>query len=349
MKTTAVSTQAIANATRLSLVKLQSELARGSQELSSGRHADVGLAIGARTGRSVELRGDLSRIATMLDTNGLVASRLDTVQAALTSARGTAEEFFGMLIALRDNPNALEIAGQQAEVNLRGLIGTLNSNLAGQYLFAGINTDEPPLANYFGTPSPARDAVRNSFETHFGFPPNDPAAAALSRADIDDFVATTFGALFDDPSWGTLFSQASDQTIVSRISTNETISSSVSANERGVRDLFMAYTLLADIGQGSALTGGAMQAVLERALDGVGSAIPQFTTIQARLGVVQNRVADASERMAIQRDILTKQVTGLENVDPFETATRVNALMSQIEISYSVTARVRSLSLIRYL
>ncbi len=73
------------------------------------------------------------------------------------------------------------------------------------------------------------------------------------------------------------------------------------------------------------------------------------TNVQARLGVAQNRVSDASERMSIQRDILTRQVTGLENVDPYEAATRVNALMSQVEVSYSLTARIRQMSLLRYL
>lgn len=349
MKTTAVSTQAIANATRLSLVKLQSELARGSQELSSGRHADVGLAIGARAGRSVELRTELARIGTILDTNGLVASRLDTVQAGLGNVRGSAEEFFGTLIALRDNPASLGVATQQASVNLRALIGTLNVNLAGQYLFAGINTDVAPLMDYHADGAPGRAAAQGAFAAHFGFAPTDPAAAALTRADIESFAETTFAALFDDPSWGALFSTASDRPIESRISTNETLASSVSANERAVRDLFMAYAFLGDVVQGSALPADAVQASIERAISLVGDALPQISALQARIGVVQNRVADASERMTIQRDILTRQITGLENVDPFETATRVNALMSQIEVSYSVTARIRAMSLIRYL
>ncbi|MGY6568320.1 MAG: flagellin, partial [Salinarimonas sp.] len=72
-------------------------------------------------------------------------------------------------------------------------------------------------------------------------------------------------------------------------------------------------------------------------------------SVKARLGVSQNRVAAADERLSIQRDIINRQIVDLENVDPFETATRVNSLMTQVEMSYSLTARIRQLSLLKYM
>src|SRR6056297_1235811 len=98
MKTTPISTQGIANSTRLSMIKTQNDLAKASNELSSGRWADVGLALGARTGQAVALRQELARIETIIDTNGLVAARLDTTQAGLANVQSTAEDFLGVLI-----------------------------------------------------------------------------------------------------------------------------------------------------------------------------------------------------------------------------------------------------------
>jgi flagellar hook-associated protein 3 FlgL len=349
MKTTPISTLGIANSTRLSMVKAQNALAKASEELSSGRFADVGLALGARTGQSVELRQELARIETILDTNGLVAARLDTSQAALSNIQGIAEDFLGVLIAVRENPQAADVVAPQAELNLKSLFGSLNANLNGQYLFAGINTDVEPLADYRGPPaSAAKAAVDAAFAGFFGFGQGDPAVAGITRAQMETFVDTALAPLFADPQWGATWSTASDENLSSRVSTNEVIATSANANEQPFRDLAMAYTMLVDLGA-DALPAPAYEALVERAIGLVGGAMQDVTTIQARLGVAQNRVADASERMSIQRDILTGQITDLENVDPYEAATRVNALMSQVEVSYSLTARIREMSLLRYL
>lgn len=350
MKTTPISTLGIANATRLSLVKTQAELARASDELSSGRWADVGLKLGNRTGTSVELRQELTRIETIIDTNGLVASRLDTMQAALSNVQGIAEDFLGVLIAVRENPQAAKVAAPQAELNLKSLVGSLNTNLNGQYLFAGIDTDVAPMQDYAGPPaSPAKVAMDGAFAGFFGFPQTDAVqVGAITPAQMTAFLDGPFAARFADPAWGTTWSSASNDNLTSRISTNEVIATSANANEQPFRDLAMAYTMLVDLG-GEALPPETYKVVVERAIGLVGGAMQDVTTVQARLGVAQNRVSDASERMSIQKDILTSQITGLENVDPFETATRVNALMSQVEVSYSLTARIREMSLLRYL
>jgi flagellar hook-associated protein 3 FlgL len=349
MKTTFVSTQAVSNATRLSIIKMQSELAQATKEMSSGRLADVGLGLGARTGHSVQLRQELSQINTILDTNALVRSRLDTSQAALDGLLGTAEDFLGLMIAVRDGSSGGEVVKLQASLNLSALAGTLNSNMNGQYLFAGTNTDVLPMTPYASDPpSAAKTAVDNAFLTFFGFPQTDPAVATISAVDMGTFLDTAFADLFADPAWGNNWSEASDQNVRSRISTNELIETSANANERAFRQLAMAYTMFSDLGVEN-LQVGALQAIADRALSAVGGGLQDLTSIQARLGVSQNRVANASERLSIQRDIMSQQVVGLENVDLFETSTRVNTLMSQVELSYSLTARIRQLSLLKYM
>ncbi|GGK33138.1 flagellar hook-associated family protein [Salinarimonas ramus] len=349
MKTSFVSTLGVSTATRLSLVKSQAELARASHELSSGRHADVGLTLGARTGTSVELRQELARIGTIIDTNGLVGARLDTMQAALSNVQGTAEDLLGVLIAVKEGSEAAEVVAPQAALNLKSLVGTMNANLNGQYLFAGINTDVPPMEEYFGPPpSAAKTEIDARFVTAFGHLPDDPLAATITPAAMAAFIDTQIAPLFADPGWGTYWSSASNENLSSRISGTETIETSANANEQPFRDLTMAYMMLSALG-GETLSQGAYREIVDRAIGLVGGAMQDVTTVQARLGVAQNRVGDASDRMAIQRDILTRQVTDLENVDPFEAATRVNALMSQVEVSYSLTARIREMSLLRYL
>ena len=348
MKTTFVSTQAVSNATRLSMIKMQTELAKASKEMSSGRLADVGMGLGSRTGHAVQLRQELSQINTILDTNGLVKSRLDTTQAALDGLLGTAEEFLGTLITVRDGSAGGLVVKSLANLNLKGLIGTLNANMNGQHLFAGTNTDVMPMPEYETTPpSAAKVALDNAFQTYFGFAQTDPAVSTITAAAMADFLDNDFSALFDDPAWSD-WSDASDQNIRSRISTNELIETSANVNERAFRQMTMAYAMVGEFAVEN-LQGGAFKAIADKALEAVSGALEGLTGIQARLGVAQNRVANASERLTIQRDIMSQQIVGLEGVDLFETSTRVNTLMSQVELSYSLTARIRQLSLLKYM
>jgi flagellar hook-associated protein 3 FlgL len=81
----------------------------------------------------------------------------------------------------------------------------------------------------------------------------------------------------------------------------------------------------------------------------VGEAIGALTTIQANLGTAQDQVARSSERLSLQIDILNTQINALESVDPYEAATRVNSLLTQIETSYALTGRIHALTLLNFL
>ena len=63
----------------------------------------------------------------------------------------------------------------------------------------------------------------------------------------------------------------------------------------------------------------------------------------------QQRVTDANSRMSIQSDIMTKHISALESVDPYEASSRLSALMTQVETAYAMTARIEKLTLLNYL
>ena len=56
-------------------------------------YADVGLTLGSRTGQTVSLRQEQTRLQAIIDTNGLVATRLDATQAALNPSADDAQSF----------------------------------------------------------------------------------------------------------------------------------------------------------------------------------------------------------------------------------------------------------------
>ncbi|MFN3622590.1 MAG: flagellar hook-associated family protein [Hyphomicrobium sp.] len=349
MKTTFISTSSISAATRQALLKVQQELADAQKEMTTSRLADVGKTLGYRTGETISLRQEHARLTTIIETNSTVSSRLTASQTTLQNLVDNAQDFSEQLLGLRiGGTNALG-AETEAQSRLEGFLDLMNMSFASGYLFAGVNSDVKPLTDYFETPTPAsRQGVANAFLADFGITQSDPAVSNISAADMQTFLDTTFANLFDDPSWSTDWSSASTQNMRSRISTSELIETSTNANESAFRKLAMAYTMVADLGTAN-LGQPAFEVVIDQATKVVNEAIQELGDLQSKLGISEQRVKDASERMSLQIDIMTKQVTSLEGVDPNEAATRVSTLLTQIETSYALTARIMGLSILNYL
>jgi flagellar hook-associated protein 3 FlgL len=349
MKTTFISTNAISAATRSSLMKVQLELAEAQKEMTTGRHADVGKSLGYRTSQTISLRQEHARLNTMIETNTVVSTRLEVTQSTLQNMVDNAQEFVGQLLASRNDGADAAIIKGQAESGLDTLTNSVNASYGESYLFAGVNTDIKPLADYFTTPASASSlGVENAFLTAFGITQSDPGVSAITATDMQTFLDTGFADLFDDPSWTTDWSSASNQNVRNRISTNELIETSANANESAIRKLAQAYTMVADLGV-TDLNKETFDTVLNQAIAIASEAIQEMGEVQSRLGFAQQRVADASEQMSIQVDTLTTHVNSLEAVDPNEAATRVSSLLTQIESSYALTSRLMNLSILNYL
>ena len=106
--------------------------------------------------------------------------------------------------------------------------------------------------------------------------------------------------------------------------------------------------MVADLGIKN-LNKEAGRAIIDTAMKVLGEAMGEMASAQGNLGTAQETLEKANERMSLQADILNKEINALEAVDPYEAATRVNTLMSQIETAYALTGRIQKLSLLNYL
>ena len=106
--------------------------------------------------------------------------------------------------------------------------------------------------------------------------------------------------------------------------------------------------MVADLGADS-LSQDAFQAIVDKAIAVTGEAIGDLTQLRASLGTSEERITTSNTRMSLQITIMTEHGNLLEGVDPFEASSRVNALLTQVETAYALTARLQRLSLINYL
>jgi len=356
MKTTYVSTSAISNVLRSTVLKAQEQLISANKEMTTGRYADIGVSIGSRTGLTVNVRSQYDRIEGILDTNGLISQRLDTSQEALGSMLGVAQNFMATLLAVRNGEKGAEVLVTEATHALQTMTGAANTAVGNQFVFGGINTQGQPITDYFstlpppaapGTPAPNKAAIDAAFAAAFPVA-TYPTTADIPPADLTTFLQGAFATQFADPAWGTNWSSASSRNLTGRISPNEVMTVSTNANEPFMRDLAKAYSMIVGLPTAD-LSQNTYEALVGEAMATVSNAIQGLIKTQAQLGSAQSRVSTASDRLGIQRDILSKQIQGLEGVDPYEAKLRVDQLTTQVETSYALTVKFQSLSILNYM
>jgi flagellar hook-associated protein 3 FlgL len=347
MKASSVSSLSVSQAMRYSTMRTQGDLAKALKEQDTGKVYDSGLVLGARTAQTVTFARDLERLNGVVDSNGLVSARLKATQEALDHVTSTAQDFLGVLTASVSGDAAPSVTRDSGAAALEALTSILNTSFNGEYIFAGINTDVKPFES-FGAGSPAKTAFDAAFQTHFGYSQSDPQAANITTAQMDAFMTTALEPQFLGAGWQANWSNATDQTIVSRIALNETTETSVSANQQGLQKLAMAATAIGELFESNLSVAG-KEALVNRAVSLVGEAIGSIAALQSETGVVEQRVTAASDRMKMQADLFERSILDTEGVDPYEAASRVNDLLTHIETSYTLTARIQQLSLLRFL
>jgi flagellar hook-associated protein 3 FlgL len=342
MKAMSVSSNAVSQALRLQMARAQAEMIRAEKEVTTGQVADRGLHLGVRTGQSVSLDRDIARLDNIKSTNGIAASRLDATQDALGETREAAGQMMGMLTTMLNGTLEPAVPRTQARSVLETMNAVMNTTVAGDYIFAGTNTDVRPLADFTDPTSTAR--------AHF-----DNVAASAGLTDpIDGAQMATFLASLETemlgagPEWTTNWSGATDATIQSRIALGETAQTSVSANEDGIRKLAMASAIifgLVDRG----MDADARRILTEKAVELTSGAINDITSVQSQVGLVQGRVSQANDRLTLQGDLFKRTQLDMVGVDPFEASTRLTSLLAQVETSYALTARIQQLSLLKFM
>ena len=119
-------------------------------------------------------------------------------------------------------------------------------------------------------------------------------------------MTTVVEPQFLGAGWQGTWSNATDEGITSRIALNETVQTSVSANDDGMRKLAMAAASVTDMFD-SNVGDIARKAVLTRAVGLVGEAMSDLANLSSSTGIVENRVKNASDRINMQVDLFETQ------------------------------------------
>lgn len=291
-------------------------------------------------------------------------------------------------IAYYDDPTtttveetAVGVTSAEPEVDMQNLLSfaknvfstfesLLNAKDGDRYLFGGAETQQKPFTN-----SGTMDAAVSSLISDWK---NGNISSTGLISDLNDRSASSNPNALTDSiiGYSDALSTGNVGKVYVRAGESFEINYTALANENPLRDIMVAISYfknedlmpIADVyippNVPSAISTpdvqGAPGATLKEQTDNffqvmdaiagsVSNALDGIDAMIGRLSQAQARVQEIEESQNHQINLLNNIVGDVEDVDRNEVALKVSTLATQIEISYSVTARVSQLTLINYL
>jgi flagellar hook-associated protein 3 FlgL len=311
---------------------LRGQIQRASQEVASGKHSDIGLALRGDFSPLLAIDASLSRLSAYASNTTDAAFQMAAQQSAIGGLSQLAAGISTILLGAKNFPTPVQIdtLATDATGRLASAIGLLNTQAAGRAVFSGVATDTVPLGSV--------DDMLTALQT---------AAAGASTAGQ---VSAAVNGWFADTLGFGAFYQGGDPLSPAPIAPGEAAELSTTAMDPALRDTLAGFAMAALLDRG-ALAGNAEERgrLAQQAGQQLISTGDARTTLQARIGTVEAQIEGARTRNSAEGTSLGILRSDIGSVDPYEAATRLQTIQSQLESLYLVTARVSRLSLTEYL
>jgi flagellar hook-associated protein 3 FlgL len=318
--------------TRSTQIKQQIETL--SYEMSTGTVQDVSGHLGGDYSHLL----DLDRSLTRLDAYGIATSEAklfsDAMQQSLGVFSDSTGEMTATLLAFGTANHAVthEQASVQARNELDTMMSALNTRIGGRSLFSGTATDVSPL--------PSAETLLTALEAEL--------TGLVTVTDIRNAAE----AWFNDPAgFDAVIYQGSNAALPSmQIAENERVTLDITATDPALKAALRDVAIAALVADDALAVPNDQRTGLFKQL-GVALANAQDDTVilRAEVGAAEARVEQATSRNAAARTSLEYTRNALIKADPYETATKLQAVQFQLESLYSVTVRNANLSLVNFL
>lgn len=320
-------------ALRTRIGTLKGDTFRLAEELASGRKADVAGSLSGDTAALAALERSRTLVAGFASLAQDAAARASARQGALATLTAASDDLTGALTTVGQDGDSAQLArvADQARQAFIAAFATLNTRVAGRALFAGQAVNGSALGN--------PQEVLNELARVIG--------GARTAAEIDSAVTDWF----DGPSG--FESLAYDGAAASpeiRIDADGTTVSDITANDAQIRAALKGIAMAAFIDHpGLSAAGSDRVDLRDRAIAGLRSGSDALIDLSGRLGFEQGRIEAVLSRQQAEDLGLELAISGMVSSDPARTATELEAVRSNLETVYAVTARLSRLTLAEFL
>jgi len=316
-------------------IETRNKIDTAGEEMTSGLNSSRYEATGGNLTRLFALERSLDRNGVFTATISLTETRLDVMQTALGNILSPIEDLsvdMSAAVGIGDQAAALTHA-RTARQAFANTVSSLNSQVAGQSLFAGTATDRPALAN--------GDAMLADLDTLA----QGSATAADAIAAIDAYFAKPAGAFYTTGYTGS----ADDLTPVD-IGEGTRLDYGVRADQDELVAVLRSQAMAAVVA-GGAFNGDAdaQMALIGEAAASMLSAKEGVLDLRSSVGTRQEALETAKAQRTAERETLDLARNTIVATDPLEAASNFDALENQLNAIYTVTARLSSLRFLNFM
>lgn len=342
----------------LNTIMLRDRMAQLGDQISTGRKGNSYAALGTEAPKAMDLRAEIGRRETYQNMIGQTLSKVQVTQNVLNRLGAIAERFAASSTKLMGaaKPEEIQIQAGQAKAALVEVASLLNEEYAGEHLFGGADTHNPPIPNpnAIATTGMAKNIADE--------------VAKLNATNATTVLSAITGWAKDDDPLVTPFSEyletGEGKTEGRRnllASDNERIDYGILANRNAAvvsggettgswaRDLLRGLASIAGLTPEKSQLGQSYATFVTKVQEGLQSSVDALALERGALGVTEARLESVRTLHESVSVSLTLQVSDLEEVDMAKTITSFQATQTQLEASYRAIAMAQQLSLTRFL
>jgi flagellin-like hook-associated protein FlgL len=329
-----------------------------TRQVSDGRQGPGYGDIAPEARRAIDLRADIARREAWQGTVSRALARTEVTQKALGRLSDIATQFYAEAIRI-DGTSAARISAvaAQARAAMEEVATLLNERHAGEYIFAGTDSANPPVPDPRGIATGGMaSAIAAAVASLGGGNAGAVAAATIAAAQSDAAGTTPFSAFLSDPAAGLAEARravpaAEGERVAYGIFANRNAAASSEGETTGAwaRDILRGLATLAATDPSQAALGTDFTDLMATVRDGMRSALDALGEERGALGATEQRLEATARRHREVSVALVGQLARIEEVDMAETISRLQGTQIQLQASYQAISLVSGLTLTRFL
>jgi flagellar hook-associated protein 3 FlgL len=311
----------------------KTDIARLSQELSTGRSADTARHVAGDLGPLLAIDSSLAQLSGYKAITREAGLFADALQTGLDVISGLALDVGNGMIAASGASGTTHVstAAATAYSALQATMTTLNTRFGDRTLFAGVASNGPAISD--------TETLMSTLEL--------VTAAATTVQDVE----TAIDAWFDAPTgYQAVSYRGGDPHSPVPVAAGQTVQLDVTANDPAIRETLKGLSMAALLDR-NAFSGQTQLRleVAQRSGEHLIASESSRAYLAARVGSAQGQIDAAQTRNQSEAVGLEIARVSIVEVDPHETATRLQNAETQLQLIYTLTARISRLSLADYL
>ena len=333
-------------------------MAQLGDQISTGRKGNSYAVLGNEAPKAMDLRAEIGRRESYQNMIGQTLSKVQVTQNVLNRIGTIAEKFAANSTKLMGaaKPEEIQIQAGQAKAALVEIANLLNEEYAGEYLFGGADTRNPPIPNpnTIATTGMAKE-IADEVATLDATNATTVLAAITGWATNDDPLITPFSEYLETGEGKTEGRRnllASDNERIDYgilANRNAAVVSSGETTGSWARDLLRGLASIAGLTPEKSQLGQSYTSFVTKVQEGLRSSVDALALERGALGVTEARLGSVRTLHESVSLSLSLQVSDLEEVDMAKTITSFQATQTQLEASYRAIAMAQQLSLTRFL